>query len=237
MHMPLLPPSHKLSARSLPCILLGFSNDDKGYHCLDLLTGHVYVSHHVTFPNIYFPSLHVLLLHLPTLPPTPRSKLLFRQRLTPSSLPQQRLSQKFLPRQHPNTHPATTLVEAAHTPDSSAAATASSSSAAMDASTPTPLIHVRDIPITVPQNDHTMRTHGKYGFHLPTKCLNLHADALFLLYQKLMKPPFFIRIGLPPCKMNLMPCRKSHLATCSFVLLTPTLFLENGSFVKSFIRY
>jgi hypothetical protein len=46
---------NKLSPRSLPCVLLGFSFEHKGYSCLDLLTGHVHVLRHITFAENMFP--------------------------------------------------------------------------------------------------------------------------------------------------------------------------------------
>jgi histone deacetylase 1/2 len=46
---------NKLSPRSLPCIHLGFSDEHKGYRCLDLVSGHVHISRHVTFAENIFP--------------------------------------------------------------------------------------------------------------------------------------------------------------------------------------
>jgi histone deacetylase 1/2 len=46
---------NKLSPSSLPCVLLGFSFENKGCRYLDLLTGHVHVSRHVTFAENIFP--------------------------------------------------------------------------------------------------------------------------------------------------------------------------------------
>ena len=47
--------ANKLSPRSIPCAFLGFSDEHKGYRCLDLHTGHVHVSRHVTFAEHIFP--------------------------------------------------------------------------------------------------------------------------------------------------------------------------------------
>jgi hypothetical protein len=46
---------NKLSPRSTLCVHLGFSDEHKGYHFLDLVSGHVHVSRHVTFAENIFP--------------------------------------------------------------------------------------------------------------------------------------------------------------------------------------
>ena len=46
---------HKLSFRSKVCVFLGYSGLHKGYKCLDLDSGRVYVSHDVIFDEILFP--------------------------------------------------------------------------------------------------------------------------------------------------------------------------------------
>ena len=46
---------NKLSPRSTPCVHLGFSDEHKGYRCLDLVSGRVHVSRHVTFAENIFP--------------------------------------------------------------------------------------------------------------------------------------------------------------------------------------
>jgi hypothetical protein len=46
---------NKLSPRSVPRALFSFSFKHKGYCYLDLLTGHVHVSRHVTFAETIFP--------------------------------------------------------------------------------------------------------------------------------------------------------------------------------------
>ena len=45
---------HKLEPRSLPCIFLGYSTKQKGYKCLYLPTGHLYISKHVVFHEHHF---------------------------------------------------------------------------------------------------------------------------------------------------------------------------------------
>jgi hypothetical protein len=50
---------HKLSPHSTRCVLLGYSTDHKGYHCLDLSINRLIVSRHVVFDEDSF-SLAVL---------------------------------------------------------------------------------------------------------------------------------------------------------------------------------
>jgi hypothetical protein len=47
--------THKLQFRSLRCAFLGYSNLHKGYKCLDISTGHVYISRDVIFDETIFP--------------------------------------------------------------------------------------------------------------------------------------------------------------------------------------
>jgi hypothetical protein len=51
---------HKLEFRSKQCAFLGYSNVHKGYKCLDISTGRVYISRDVVFDETVFPfaSLH-----------------------------------------------------------------------------------------------------------------------------------------------------------------------------------
>ena len=46
---------HKLEFRSKRCAFLGYSNLHKGFKCLDVATGHVYVSRDVIFDETIFP--------------------------------------------------------------------------------------------------------------------------------------------------------------------------------------
>lgn len=46
---------HKLSFRSKPCVFLGYSSLHKGYKCLDMESGRVYVSRDVIFDELIFP--------------------------------------------------------------------------------------------------------------------------------------------------------------------------------------
>jgi hypothetical protein len=47
--------AHKLAFRSPRCVFLGYSNLDKGYKCLDVPSGHVYISRDVIFEESVFP--------------------------------------------------------------------------------------------------------------------------------------------------------------------------------------
>lgn len=47
--------THKLSFRSTQCTFLGYSDHHKGYKCLDVKTGRVYISRDVTFDELVFP--------------------------------------------------------------------------------------------------------------------------------------------------------------------------------------
>jgi histone deacetylase 1/2 len=47
--------NHKLQYRSVQCIFLGYTLRNKGYLCLDYLTGRVYVTPHVVFDETQFP--------------------------------------------------------------------------------------------------------------------------------------------------------------------------------------
>jgi hypothetical protein len=51
--------SNKLSPRSHPCVLIGYSNVYKGYQCLDLTTNKIYLSRHVVFDENSFPFKHL----------------------------------------------------------------------------------------------------------------------------------------------------------------------------------
>jgi hypothetical protein len=46
---------HKLEFRSKPCVFIGYSSHHKGYKCLDLETGRVYISRDVIFDEAVFP--------------------------------------------------------------------------------------------------------------------------------------------------------------------------------------
>jgi hypothetical protein len=47
--------THKLSFQSIRCVFLGYSQQHKGYKCLEPSSGRVYISHGVVFDEIVFP--------------------------------------------------------------------------------------------------------------------------------------------------------------------------------------
>ncbi|KAJ3698209.1 hypothetical protein LUZ61_001914 [Rhynchospora tenuis] len=47
--------SHKLELRALPCVFLGYSNNQKGYRCLHIATNRIYTSRNVDFDEQVFP--------------------------------------------------------------------------------------------------------------------------------------------------------------------------------------
>jgi histone deacetylase 1/2 len=58
---------HKLSPRSLPCVLLGYPADHRGYRCLDLQSRRVITSRHVVFDETQFPFRSMQLSAQPTI--------------------------------------------------------------------------------------------------------------------------------------------------------------------------
>ena len=46
---------HKLDFRSTQCVFIGYSNLHKGYKCLEVSTGRVYISRDVVFDETLFP--------------------------------------------------------------------------------------------------------------------------------------------------------------------------------------
>jgi hypothetical protein len=47
--------SHKLELRSIHCVFLGYSNMNKGFKCLDISKGHIYISRDPIFDESVFP--------------------------------------------------------------------------------------------------------------------------------------------------------------------------------------
>lgn len=46
---------HKLMPKSIPCVFIGYDNNYKGYRCLDVASGKVYISRNVQFDELTFP--------------------------------------------------------------------------------------------------------------------------------------------------------------------------------------
>jgi hypothetical protein len=46
--------SHKLELRSTRCVFLGYNNMHKGFKCLDISKGHIYISRDVIFDEFVF---------------------------------------------------------------------------------------------------------------------------------------------------------------------------------------
>ena len=46
---------HKLEPRTTQCVFIGYSLNYKGYRCLDLSSGRLYLSRHVVFDESFFP--------------------------------------------------------------------------------------------------------------------------------------------------------------------------------------
>jgi histone deacetylase 1/2 len=55
---------HKLSFRSKECVFLAIVNLHKGFKCLDIPTGRIYISRDVTFDENCFPSQNCITLEL-----------------------------------------------------------------------------------------------------------------------------------------------------------------------------
>jgi histone deacetylase 1/2 len=55
--------THKLAFRSTRCAFLGYSNMHKGFKCLDISSGRIYISRDVVFDERVFPSLNCMLMH------------------------------------------------------------------------------------------------------------------------------------------------------------------------------
>ena len=188
--------ANKLSPRSIPCAFLGFSDEHKGYRCLDLHTGHVHVSRHVTFAEHIFP-----FSQRTTTPsntpssantPSPRPFQLYtplpaEHNLSPPPLtptianPNHTLTPPETSPTPPAPAPSPTPPAPTPTPPPSPAPTpppsptpSSDSSAAPDS--PVPTLPPRAIPTAAPINDHRMRTRAKSGFHQPQDRLNLHTS-------------------------------------------------------------
>ncbi|CAH9137282.1 unnamed protein product [Cuscuta epithymum] len=67
---PHIPTPHKLAARTIPCVFLGFPSQHKGYKCLDINSGRIFISRHVIFDESKFP------FQQPNPPPAPSYEFL-----------------------------------------------------------------------------------------------------------------------------------------------------------------
>ncbi|CAL1404046.1 unnamed protein product [Linum trigynum] len=103
--------SNKLDPRSLPCVFLGYSKFHKGYRCLHIPTGRIYINRHVLFDESRFPFAELISPHsptvslpspspiiLPSLPTIPPSATIPRPTNSPSTQPTSPVYQ-------PNTEP------------------------------------------------------------------------------------------------------------------------------------
>jgi hypothetical protein len=67
--------THKLAFRSKQCTFLGYSTNHKGYKCLDISTGRVYISRDVVFDETIFPFPHFIPMPAPVFAQKSRSFL------------------------------------------------------------------------------------------------------------------------------------------------------------------
>ncbi|CAH9131347.1 unnamed protein product [Cuscuta epithymum] len=155
---PHIPTPHKLAARTIPCVFLGFPSQHKGYKCLDLTTGRIIISRHVVFDESIFP---------------------FQQ---PSSQPTQ--SYDFL---HDSISPLilSQILSYGPTPSTSNSTpdthTAMPSPLSHPHNTPTPTIaHASNIPVPpinpTKQPTHKMTTRSKAGIFRPKPVYNLNSQ-------------------------------------------------------------
>ncbi|KAB2601869.1 hypothetical protein D8674_002874 [Pyrus ussuriensis x Pyrus communis] len=95
---------HKLMPKSIPCVFIGYDNQYKGYRCLDVASGKVYISRNVQFDELTFPY-HNRMADSP--PPAQSSPPLFLEPLLPAQhlcLPATFSHLHLLPLR-PNLHP------------------------------------------------------------------------------------------------------------------------------------
>uniref|UniRef100_A0A8R7RGG2 Reverse transcriptase Ty1/copia-type domain-containing protein n=1 Tax=Triticum urartu TaxID=4572 RepID=A0A8R7RGG2_TRIUA len=149
---------HKLAPRSTPCVFLGYPDEHRGYCCLDLSSGRIIISCHVTFDEQSFP---FATLHATSTLPHPNSS-------SPSSRPLFAITDNPAPTQATTTHePPTPPAPPSPPPPPYTAST-----------TPphTPPLPAKAIPVPIPQNPHKMTTRAKRGFGIPARRLNLLAS-------------------------------------------------------------
>lgn len=183
---PMLRPynQHKLDFRSAQCIFLGYSTQHRGYKCLDIQTGRIFISRHVRFYEGTFPKISQLNIRklaannkidLPNIPfPSPENNKAFTQ-----PIPTTPLRDTQQPENHPITpHPSLPSHQPTHfTPNNIQSESDSSSDHNILSS---PNIHI-EIPIDVPSlesmnppplepfttNIHPMITRSKSGIFKP----------------------------------------------------------------------
>src|SRR4051812_28857804 len=183
--------NHKLDPRSLPCVYLGLSDDHKGSRCYDPVSGRVILSRHVTFDETVFPYAFV---SSPEYPPSSKPPLTQNLRplistspLSASISPPDQSSPLISPPPTPSTaniSPASAVRspdETLNSPPSQSQNPSNLPIVSSPNSTP-PTTTSLDIPpppnavsVSIPNNDHIMRTRAKRGFHLPVRKLNLTA--------------------------------------------------------------
>ncbi|CAL9017132.1 unnamed protein product [Prunus brigantina] len=106
---PLLVPynKHKLIPKSTKCVFIGYDGNYKGYRCLDMASGWVYISRHVTFDEHTFPY-HITpsqqpTIQVPSLLPTVIEPVLSKDLLHPFLPPAPPLA--TVPSSHQPAHP------------------------------------------------------------------------------------------------------------------------------------
>ncbi|KAB2595180.1 hypothetical protein D8674_030630 [Pyrus ussuriensis x Pyrus communis] len=98
---------HKLMPKSIPCVFIGYDNNYKGYRCLDVASGKVYISRNVQFDELTFPYNN----HMADSPPPEQSPPpLFLEPLMPPAAPMSPSSPTTFHRLHllllrPTLHP------------------------------------------------------------------------------------------------------------------------------------
>lgn len=156
--------THKLDAKSKPCVFVGYSPTQSAYYFLDLATHHIFVSRHVHFVEDKFP------FSSQNSPPPSMSTLL--EEWAPLSL-------SIMSHPPSSTQPDTTnptppqTPTPPHTPATSSAATSPSPTHTDSHSTEESVDHIEPPPPT-----HTMITRLCDGIRKQITKLNLHAEVV-----------------------------------------------------------
>lgn len=77
--------THKLQPRSIPCVFLGYQSSTKGYRCLDVSSGKVYISRHVLFDETIFSFQDLFLCASIPAPILPQLHIFFWPSVNPTS--------------------------------------------------------------------------------------------------------------------------------------------------------